>query len=378
MNNNHNSRRILKNTMFLYFRMLLIMLVSLFSVRVVLSTLGVVDYGIYNVVGGIVTMFSFLSGTMASASQRFFAFDLGKKDFNQLRKTFKMTVTIYIIISIFILILAETIGLWFLNTQMVIPIDRVYAANWIYQFSIFTFVITMLTIPYNAVILARENMSVYAYISIVEVLLKLGIIYSLLIFSIDKLQLYAFLIFVTACIVSLCSILVCKTKYKESSFSFYWNRKLFKSMFGYSTWMLIGSMTTILSNQGLNILINIFFGPAVNAARAVAYQVNFAVVSFSNNFYTSVRPQIIKSYSTGDNKYMINLAIQSSKFSFYLLLLIALPIIFQTEFILNLWLKNITNSMVIFSQLIIIFSIVMSLENPLSTIVQATGNLKKY
>jgi O-antigen/teichoic acid export membrane protein len=378
MTKTENNKRIAKNTMFLYFRMMLTMVVSLYTVRVILSTLGVVDYGLYNVVGGIVTMFSFLSSSMASASQRFFSFDLGKNDMGQLKRTFSMTIFVYIIISVAILILAETIGLWFLNTKMVIPAERMIAANWIYQFSILSFLVTMFAIPYNSVILARENMAVYAYISIVEVILKLGMVFFLLLFSIDKLKLYAVLIFVTSCIVSFIYIVVCKRKYKETQFEFYWDKDLFKSMFSYSSWMLMGTMTTLLSNQGLNILINIFFGPAINAARAIAYQVNFAVVSFSNNFYTSIRPQIVKSYAAADNSYMITLAIQSSKFSFYLLLLVAMPILFETKFLLDLWLKDTTESMVVFTRLIVLFSIVMSLENPLSAMVQATGNLKRY
>ena len=358
--------------------MLLTMVVSLYTVRVVLNALGVVDYGIYNVVGGIVTMFNFLSGSMASATQRFFAFDLGRNDMKQLKRSFSMSIIVYVIISAAILLLAETLGLWLLNNKLVIPGDRMAAANWIYQFSIFSFLATLFLIPYNSIILARENMATYAYVSVVEVVLKLVIIYLLLLFSVDKLKLYSVLTFATTCIISFIYIVVCRRKYKETHFDFFWDKRVFKSMFSYSSWMLLGTITTLLSNQGLNILTNIFFGPAINAARAIAYQVNFAVVSFSSNFYTSIRPQIVKSYAADDKGYMITLAIQSSKFSFFLLLLIAMPILFETKFLLTLWLHDTTESMVVFTRLIIVFSIVMSLENPLSAMVQATGNLKRY
>jgi O-antigen/teichoic acid export membrane protein len=376
--NTENNKRIAKNTLLLYFRMMLIMVVSLYTVRVVLNTLGVIDFGIYNVVGGVVVMFSFLSNTMASASQRFFAFDIGRNDMPQLKRTFSMTVIIYFIIAVVILLLAETVGLWFLNTKMVIPADRMIAANWIYQFSILSFLVTILTIPFNAIIIARENMSVYAYVAIVEVILKLVILYFITISSLDKLKLYSVLIFISSSTISLIYVVVCYNKFKESRFYFYWNKELFKSMFGYSSWMLMGSITSILSNQGMNILINIFFGPTVNASRAIAYQVNTAISSFSSNFYTSVRPQIVKAYAGGNNNYMINLVMQSSKFSFYLLLLVTMPILLETKFILDLWIEEATESMVIFTQLIIVFSLVTSLENPLSALVQATGNVKRY
>ena len=312
-----NNKRIAKNTLLLYFRMMIIMFVSLYTVRLVLSTLGVVDYGIYSVVGGIVVMFSFLSNTMASASERFFAFEIGRNDMLQLHRTFNLTVIIYFIIALFVLIISETIGLWFLNTKMVIPQNRMIAANWIYQFSILSFLVTILTIPFNAIIIAREKMSIYAYVGIVEVIFKLAILYFLTILQADKLKLYSVLIFISSCITSTIYVAVCYNKFMESRFYFYWDKKLFKSMFGYSSWMLMGSITYLLSNHGLNILINIFFGPTVNAARGIAYQVNNAISSFSSNFYTSVRPQIVKAYASDNNIYMINLVMQSSKFSFF-------------------------------------------------------------
>jgi O-antigen/teichoic acid export membrane protein len=251
-----NNKRIAKNTLLLYFRMLLTMLLSLYTVRVVWNALGVVDYGIYNVVGGIVVMFSFLSNTMASASQRFFAFDLGRNDIPKLKRTFSLTVTIYFIIAVVVFLLAETIGLWFLNTHMVIPLDRMEAANWVYQFSILSFLVTIMAIPFNAVIIARENMAVYAYVSIIEVILKLIVVYILLLLLFEKLKLYAALMFATTCFVSLIYIVICKRKYPECRYQFHWDKDLFNNLISYAGWNLFGAVAGVMNNQGINILLN--------------------------------------------------------------------------------------------------------------------------
>jgi O-antigen/teichoic acid export membrane protein len=354
------------------------MVVSLFTVRIVLKTLGITDYGIYGVVGGIVEMFSFLSNTMASASERFFAFELGKNNLIKLKRTFSLTIVIYAIISIIILLLAETIGLWFLNNRMVIPIERIGAANWIYQFSILSFIVTIMTIPYNAIIIARENMKFYAYASIIEVVLKLAIVYALTWFAYDKLKLYGFLILMTTLIVTFLYRIVCKRRYDESHFHFYWNRDLFKVLMSYSGWNLFGAITGVANNQGTNILLNVFFGPVVNAARAIAYRVSTAIASFSANFYTAVNPQIVKSYASGDKRYMIQLVFKSSKFSFYLLLLISMPLLIELDYILKLWLKEATVDMIDFTRLGIIFVLVNSLENPLTQMARATGDIRRY
>jgi O-antigen/teichoic acid export membrane protein len=378
MPNTVNNKRIAKNTLLLYFRMLITMLIGLYTVRVVFSALGLVDYGIYNVVGGIVVMFSFLSNSMATAAQRFFAIELGRNDKQQLKRIFSLTIIIYVAISVIVLLLAETLGLWFLNTQMVIPIERINVANWIYQFSIFSFIITIMTIPYNATIIARENMGVYAYVSIIEVVLKLLIVYLLILFSIDKLKLYAALMSASTCIISAIYIIICRRKYEESRFQFYWDKVLFNSMFNFSAWKLIGSISGLFCNYGLNILLNIFFGPAINAARAISYQLNGAIVSLSSSLYTAVRPQITKSYAAGDINHALFLVFQSSKFAFYLILLLSMPIMLETSFLLKIWLKDTTEYMILFTRLIIIFSLINCLESPLSDMVQATGKIKKY
>lgn len=378
MTNTENNKRIAKNTLLLYFRMMLTMLVKLYTVRVVLNTLGVVDYGIFNVVGGIVVMFSFLSGTMASASQRFFAFELGKKDFLQLKRTFSLTVSIYVIIAIVVLLLAETIGLWFLNTQMVIPDNRMEAANWIYQFSIFSFLVTIMTIPYNAAIIARENMKVFAYVSIIEVTLKLIIVYLLVLFSFDKLKLYGCLIFATTAIVSFIYYTICRKKYEECRYQFYWDKGLFSTLMSYSGWNLFGATAGILNNQGINILLNVFFGPVVNAARGIAYQISSSVNQFAVNFFTAVNPQITKYYAANEKEQMMKLVYQSSKYAYYLLFMLTMPVLLETNFILTLWLKIVPEYVVLFTRLVIFSVLIDSLSNSLVTSALATGKIKNY
>ena len=378
MNNINNNKRIAKNTLMLYFRMIITMGVSLYTVRVVLNVLGAVDYGIYNVVGGVVIMFSILSSTMAAASQRFFSFELGKKNYVQLKKTFSLTLTIYGIIAIIILFLAETIGLWFLNTKMTIPVGRMEAANWIYQFSILSFMMTMFTIPYNAAIVANERMNVYAYISIIEVSLKLLIVYLLVIFSFDKLKLYSMLIFGVTTIVTFMYRSYCKRKFEECKYLFYWNSKLFKEIINYSSWNLLGAVTAMLKDQGINILLNVFFNPAINAARGIAYNINSAITQFTTNFYLAVQPQIIKLHSQDEKANMEKLVLQSSKFAYYLMMFLTFPLLLDTGYILKLWLKVVPDYVILFSRLVIINSLIDLMNVPLGTVIQATGKLKYY
>jgi O-antigen/teichoic acid export membrane protein len=373
-----NNKRIAKNTLFLYFRMLLTMLVALYTVRIVLKTLGVVDYGIYNVVGSIVTMFSFLSNTMSSASQRFFAFEIGRNDREQLKKTFSTTMTIYLLIALVILILAETIGLWFLNVKMEIPQERMAAARWVYQFSILGLMLTMFTVPYNAAIIAHENMKVYAYVSVIEVALKLLIVYLLVLFSFDKLILYSVLTLAVTFIVTLIYRTYCQRKFEECHYSFHWDKHLFKKILSYSGWNLLGALSGVGKNHGINILINVFFGPAVNAARGVAYQVQSVVLNFGNNFFTAVRPQIIKSYAANRHEEMMQLVFQSTKFSFYVLFLLSLPILLEASAILGLWLDEVPAYSIMFIKLVIVDTLLELMANPIVTLAQATGKVKWY
>lgn len=358
--------------------MILTMLISLYTVRVVLKTLGVVDYGIYNVIGGVVAMFSFLSRTMSSASQRFFAFEIGNKNIAQLKKTFSLTITIYLGISLLVFILAETVGLWFLNAKMNIPIERMGAANWIYQFSIFSFIMTIMTIPYNASIIAHENMKVFAYVSVFEVFMKLAIVYFLLLFPIDKLKLYSVLMFITTTMVTMVYRTICYRKYEECRYKFIWDRDLFQKLMSFSGWNLFGTTASILNNSGINILLNIFFGPVVNAARAVAFQVNSTINQFVTNFITAVNPQITKYYANNEKESMIKLVFQSSKLAYFLLFILSMPVLLETHFILMLWLKQIPENTILFVRLVIITAMIDSISYPLMTSAQATGKIRRY
>lgn len=373
-----DTQRIAKNTFMLYFRMLLTMLVTLYTSRVVLEILGVEDFGIYNVVGGIVVMFSFLNGTMASATQRFLAFEIGRNDFERLKKTFSLTLTIHVLIAFIILILAETIGLWFLNTQMNIPVERMEAARWVFQFSIFTSMIGIIQVPYNAAIIARERMNIYAYISIIEVCLKLLIVFMLTWISFDELKLYALLIFIVSLLISSFYKLYCVHFFKECVYHWAWDKELCQILLGYAGWNLIGNVSFVARTQGINILLNIFLGPAINAARGIAVQVNTAITSFVANFQLAVNPQIIKSYASKDILGMNKLIMQSSKYSFLLLYILALPLLLETDYILKIWLTVIPNYGVLFCRLMIISTLIDTLSGTLLYGVLATGKVKKY
>lgn len=374
----NNNKRIAKNSLILSLRMLLILIISLYITRLVLNTLGVIDFGIYNVVGGIVLMISFLSNTLGAASQRFFAIEIGRNNFSALKNIFSLSVTIYIIISLIVLLFAETIGLWFLNSKMVIPIDRIEAANWIYQFTVFSFIINILTIPYNSIIIAHEDMTVYAFIGIIEVVLKLIMVFILIYLSIDKLKLYAVLMFAITCIITLMNIIVCSKKYKESHFHFFWDKKIFSTLLSFSGWNLFGAISGVINSQGINILLNVFFGPIINTARGIAYQVGSAVSQFVMNFQTSVNPQITKYYAADDKKEMMFLVFKSSKFSFFIFFTLSMPVILETNYILELWLNRLPEYVVLFTRLVIINILIDTLSYSLQTAALATGEIKKY
>ncbi len=374
----NNSKRIAKNTMMLYIRQILVMLITLFTVRVVLEVLGVVDYGIFNVVGGVVAMFSFLSGTMSSASQRYFAYDLGRKDYVSLGQTFSLTIISYMAIALLVLVVCESLGIWFLNNKMVIPPDRLEAANWVFQAAILSAVVTIMTSPYMAVIIARERMGAYAYITILDVVLKLAIIYVIQWIDYDKLKVYSILTLCNTAVIALIYRLYCIKNFEESHYRFYWNYQRLKEMLSYVGWNLIGAAATILKLQGVNILLNLFFNPAVNAARAVAFQINSAVFSFSQNFYTAVKPQITKSYSSGNHEHMLQLISKSSLYAFYLISVIVIPIYFQIDAILAMWLTEVPPYAVIFTKITLITAMVDIFNFPLVAGIQATGRIKGY
>lgn len=377
-NTTENNKRIAKNTLLLYFRMLFLMAVSLYTSRVVLNALGVEDFGIYNVVGGVVAMFSVLSGSLSAAISRFITYELGKGNQENLNKIFSSAVTIQLGLAGIIILLAETIGIWFLNVKMNIPEVRMEAANWVFQFSILTFAINLISVPYNASIIAHEKMSAFAYISILEAVGKLTIAYLIAISPIDKLIFYAILMCVVALVVRLAYGNYCKRHFSECTYHFSWDKQLLKSMFSFAGWNFIGASSAVLRDQGGNVVINLFCGPAVNAARGIAFQVNNAVNQFVVNFMTALNPQITKSYAAGNKEYMMTLIFQGARLSFYMLLLLSLPILVNTHYILVLWLKIVPEHAVFFVQLILIFALSESISQPLITAMLATGKIRNY
>ncbi len=375
---NDSNKRIAKNTIFLYIRMIFIMLVSLYTARIVLIYLGIEDFGIYNVVGGVIVLLGFLHTALTNASQRFLTFEIGRKDNEQLKKTFSLIMTSHLMISLIILTLAETIGLWFINTQLNIAEDRMIAVNWVFQFSVFTFIINMLRVPYNAMVVAYEEMSFFAVVSIIETGLKLGVVFLLPVIDIDKLSLYGGLMFIVPLLSTLMYKAYCNKKFKASNYQFQWDKKLFMQLTSFSGWSMMGATANIGALQGGNILLNLFSGVVANASFGIATQVSTAVSTFSSNLLIAFNPQIIKNYSSGDIEGMFKLILRASSFASYLVLLIAIPFLLNTELILDLWLKDVPQYAVVFCQLMIIYQIIDVIQAPLGTLINATGKIKVY
>lgn len=373
-----NNKRIARNTLLLYFRMLFMMTISLFTSRVVLNTLGVEDYGIYNVVGGIVAMFGFINGSMSSATQRYITFALGKGDKSRLQTVFSTTLQIHTLIAGIIVLLGETVGLWFLYNKMQIPAERMDAAFWVLQASIISTVIMIISVPYNADIVAHEKMSAFAYISILEVMLKLAIVYMLVMFSFDKLILYAFLLLAVQILIRFCYSVYCNKHFEETRYKRVWDKALFKEMTGFAGWSMFGNLSAVLFGQGLNMLLNVFFGPVVNAARGIAVQVQNAIQQFVGNFQMALNPQITKTYAKGELNEMHKLMFRSARFSFFLLFFLSLPVLFETDFILTVWLKTVPDNTIVFLRIMICTSLIYTLSNPLIVANQATGNVRRY
>ncbi len=373
-----NNKRIAKNTLLLYVRMLFLMLISLYTSRVILNALGVEDYGIYNVVGGVVTMFSMLSGSLSAAISRFITFELGTGNAEKLKMVFSSSVTIQAGIALVVILIAETVGLWFLNEKMVIPDNRIIAANWCFQFSIITFAINLISVPYNAAIIAHERMSAFAYISIFEGLGKLAIAWCIVVSPIDRLVFFAGMVAVLAILVRIIYGLYCKHYFKECIYHFIYDHDLLKQMCSFAGWNFIGSSSGILRDQGINILLNLFFGPSVNASRGIAFKVQQTVQSFVGNFLTALTPQITKKYASCNYQETFKLVFFGARFSYYLLLLISLPVLIETNMILSLWLKVVPEYTVIFVRLILVYLLTESVSYTMVTLMLATGNIKKY
>lgn len=378
MNYSSSNRRLAKNTLMLYARMLLVMLVTLYTSRVVLRVLGVEDYGIYSIVGGVVVSFSILSNAMSGAISRFITFSLGQGDIKKVRKLFSVAVTIQFCIGALIIVCAEIVGLYLLNTQMNIPQDRMEAASILFQFSLAIFIIKLLCVPFNALIISNERMSVYAYFGIGEVLLQLTVVFVLQLIPADKLITYGFLLSIVALIYVIMQFVYCKRAFLSQMARPTFDKKLFKEMAGFASWNFIGTSAGILKNQGVDIIVNIFTGVTINAARGIALQVNTAVTNFTENFITALRPQIIKTYAANDNNHLNFLVEQGARFSGYLLLFITIPLILEIDTLLQLWLKVVPLHTATFARLQLIDAVVVSLSQTLVIVLLATGKIRNY
>ena len=373
-----NNKRIAKNTLFLYLRMFVMMLTALFTSRIVLDVLGAADYGLNNVISGVVVLFSFLNAALLSATQRFLNFHLGRGDYRQTNVVFCMSMNTYLLLSVVVVVLGETVGLWFVNTQLNIPAERMYAAQWVYQFTLLQFVINLLRVPYNATIIAYERMNFYAYVSLVEVIIKLAVVYLLYITTFDKLIFYSFLYTLIPLVVTYVYKLYCNKHFETTKYRTIWDKNAFKEMFSFSGWSLFGSLANLVAHQGLNILINIFYGVTVNAAAGIANQVSTNVYGFISNFQTAFQPQIVKTYAANETNRFHRLIFQTSKFSYFMVIVLVLPILFTIDGLLEIWLKDVPEYTAIFCKLILVFLSIEAITAPLWMAVQATGKIKTY
>lgn len=376
--NTANSSRIAKNTIILYLRMIVLVIVGLFTSRIILDSLGVEDYGIYNVVGGFVMMFNILRAGLTSATQRFITFDLGQRNYAELNKTFSTTVIIFLMISAFIVFLSESIGVWFIDNKLTIPTERLYAAHWVFQLSLATLVIGIISYPYNSLLIAHEKMNAFAFIAIYEVCAKLGVAYLLYITKFDRLIVYALLI----CLVQLSTRIIygvyCKKHFPESKIKWYFDWAKIKKIYSFTGWAMFGGLASLGFTQGLNMLLGMFFSPMVNAARGVAVTVQSFVGNFVTNFQTAINPQLIKAYAAGEYNYMYKLLYSSAKMSYFLLFILTLPIFLEADEILNLWLVEVPEYAVIFFRLSIITTMIDAISNSIMTSVESTGNIRNY
>lgn len=376
--NSSSNKKIAKNTLLLYLRMFYSFIISLFTARVILNALGFTDYGLYNVVGSIATMFIFLRSAMGNSTNRYLTYTIGKGDSSEIQKVFSLSIMIFTGLALLIIILCETIGLWFFYEKLTIPEDRMTAAFWVYQFSIITTALSVICVPYDAIIIAHERMKVFAYVQILNTTLNLGIVYLVAISPFDRLIVYAFLLMSLQVMNRIIYGIYCGRNFPETKFRFVRDRNLLKEMTSFAGWSLVGNLAYVAYNQGMNIVLNLFFGPVVNAARAIAFNVQGAIKGFVANFQMAVTPQIIKSYSQSDYHRLHTLVYSSSKFSFFLLYCIVLPISLEARVILNLWLKNVPDYAVLFTILVLWIMLIEPLSNPIDKANQATGKIKTY
>lgn len=373
-----DNKKVAKNTLFLYFRMILMMLINLYASRVILKLLGVEDYGIYNVVGGVVTVFTFVSNAMMAATQRYLNVYIEKGNPEETKKIFSACVVIHMVVALIVIFLAEILGLWFMYNKMMIPDARLDAAFWTFQCSVLSTAIVVFSSPYKAMIVAYEKMSAFAYVSIIEAVLKLAILYVVAIFSVDRLIFYSILFMAVTSLIALSYAAYSKINFSESSIVVRGiDASLYKELISFSGWNFLGNIANVCLTQGTNILLNVFFGPVVNAAKGIAVQVQHAVEQFCTNFQMAQNPQIVKMYAANELNEMHNLVFRSSRFSFYLVLIFAVPIMMKTDALLTIWLQNPPEYSSVFVRYTMGFILIQSLANPLLTSSLATGNVKK-
>ena len=373
------SNKILKNTLMLYSRQVLLIIVNLYSMRVVLNTLGVEEFGIYSVVAGIVTLCSFLNGSMASTTQRFFSYAIGKKNDQLLKSTFSVNLIIYLVIGFLVLFLLETIGFWFVNNYLNIPVDRMDSAITLYHYTVFSFLFGVIVAPFVAIIIAHEDMHIFAMVSVFEAVMKLLVVFSLIYLTGDKLELYGLLLLFVSICISFIYIFICKNKYFECQFrQLFWDKFLLKEILSFTGWTIFGQITTVIRYQAVTILLNQFFNPTVVAARAIAITVSSQINLFSNNFNTGMYPSIVKYYANEERKEFFSLIFNGSKLTFFLMWVFVLPLLVEMDFVLSLWLGLMPESTVFFVKLALIESLIISVSLPLATAARAHGKMKVY
>ncbi|WP_195660669.1 MULTISPECIES: oligosaccharide flippase family protein [Bacteroides] len=373
-----NNKQIAKNAAALYFRMIITMLVGLYTSRVILNALGVEDFGVYNVVGGFVSMFALISGALQNSVIRFLMYEHGAGDKERLKVVFSMSFFVMLGLGVLIVLATETVGLWYLYNKMVIPADRLTAAFWCFQFSVCSFILSVISTPYSSSIIANEKMGVYAYISILDAGFKLLICYAVMVSPIDRLITYAMLLFFVSAINQIIYLIYCKRKFQECTLHFIFNRTLFKQMFGFAGWNFIGSSAIVLRSQGANLLLNAFGGPIVNAANGIANSICNIVSSFVTNFTQAFNPQITKRYAAAEYESLMKLLVTCSKYSYFLMYVLALPLFFNAHYILKLWLGIVPDYTVVFVRWILVFLLAESLSRPIVTAKTANGNIRNY
>ena len=374
-----NSSRIANNTLALYIRSLFVLLISLYTSRVILNVLGVVDYGIYTVVGGVISLLGFLNNSMQSAFQRYYNFELGKGNISAVKQLFGSSLSVQCLLIIIIIFLAETVGLWLLNSKLTIPEERRFAAQWVYQVSIVSFCFTTLSSPFGAIITAYEKMHIYAVISVVDAILRLSVVFALTLFNSDKLIIYSILLLIISLFDFVAYWVYCHRKIDVAVFRFNWQVDGLKKLSSFSGWTIAGTLAYTLKSQGINILLNIFFGPVINAARGIAYQILGAVNQFISSFQTALRPQLTQSYASGEYDYMKRLYYSGSKISYFLIFTISLPLLLETDSILHFWLgENVPDYTVVFTRIILLTAFVSAFANPTTGVVYATGRIKWF